>query len=155
MNDLRKDLNRQGFGDQTGALAAITADGTNTFTVDNLQYLRVGMVIDLVNKSTDAILNASGAITITAINTSTRVVTYSGSDLTAVPGTHVPVLNGNWKKEMNGLRNMIRSVRGMAAAAPVNYLKLMPATYVVLIVVVGYMLLTVTADLVNPIRLFQ
>jgi membrane-associated protease RseP (regulator of RpoE activity) len=53
------------------------------------------------------------------------------------------------------IRNMIRSGRGMAAAAPVNYLKLMPATYVVLIVVVGYMLLTVTADLVNPIRLFQ
>jgi membrane-associated protease RseP (regulator of RpoE activity) len=53
------------------------------------------------------------------------------------------------------IRNMIRSARGMVAAAPVNYLRLMPATYVVLIVVVGYMLLTVTADLVNPIRLFQ
>jgi membrane-associated protease RseP (regulator of RpoE activity) len=52
-------------------------------------------------------------------------------------------------------RNMIRSARGRVAAAPVNYLKLMPATYVVLVVVVGYMLLTVTADLVNPIRLFQ
>jgi membrane-associated protease RseP (regulator of RpoE activity) len=53
------------------------------------------------------------------------------------------------------IRNVIRSARGMAAAAPVNYLKLMPATYIVLVVVVGYMLLTVTADLVNPIRLFQ
>jgi membrane-associated protease RseP (regulator of RpoE activity) len=53
------------------------------------------------------------------------------------------------------IRNMIRSARGMVAAAPVNYLKLLPATYVVLVVVVGYMLLTVTADLVNPIRLFQ
>ncbi|MCT7659368.1 M50 family metallopeptidase [Mycobacterium deserti] len=53
------------------------------------------------------------------------------------------------------IRNTIRSARGKVAAAPVNYLKLMPATYVVLIVVVGYMLLTVTADLVNPIRLFQ
>lgn len=53
------------------------------------------------------------------------------------------------------IRNMIRSARGMVAAAPVNYLKLMPATYVILVVVVGYMLLTVTADLVNPIRLFQ
>ena len=53
------------------------------------------------------------------------------------------------------LRNMFRSMRGLAAAAPVNYLKLMPATYVVLAVVAGYMLLTVTADLVNPIRLFQ
>jgi membrane-associated protease RseP (regulator of RpoE activity) len=53
------------------------------------------------------------------------------------------------------IRNMIRSARGMVAAAPVNYLKLMPATYVIFIVLVGYMLLTVTADLVNPIRLFQ
>lgn len=53
------------------------------------------------------------------------------------------------------IRNMIRSSRGMVAAAPVNYLKLMPATYVVLVLVIGYMLLTVTADLVNPIRLFQ
>ncbi|HEU0190058.1 MAG TPA: M50 family metallopeptidase [Mycobacterium sp.] len=53
------------------------------------------------------------------------------------------------------IRNMIRSARGLVAAAPVNYLKLMPATYVILVVVVGYMLLTVTADLVNPIRLFQ
>jgi membrane-associated protease RseP (regulator of RpoE activity) len=53
------------------------------------------------------------------------------------------------------IRNVIRSARGKVAAAPVNYLKLMPATYVVLVVVVGYMLLTVTADVVNPIRLFQ
>jgi membrane-associated protease RseP (regulator of RpoE activity) len=53
------------------------------------------------------------------------------------------------------VRNMIRSARGMVAAAPVNYLKLMPATYVVLVLVVGYMLLTVTADVVNPIRLFH
>ena len=53
------------------------------------------------------------------------------------------------------IRNMIRSARGKVAAAPVNYIKLMPATYVILVVVMGYMLLTVTADLVNPIRLFQ
>jgi membrane-associated protease RseP (regulator of RpoE activity) len=52
-------------------------------------------------------------------------------------------------------RNMIRKARGMAAAAPVNYLKLMPATYVILVVVVGYMALTVTADFVNPIKPFQ
>jgi membrane-associated protease RseP (regulator of RpoE activity) len=53
------------------------------------------------------------------------------------------------------IRNVIRSARGRLPAGPVNYLKLMPATYVVLVVIVGYMLLTVTADVVNPIRLFQ
>lgn len=53
------------------------------------------------------------------------------------------------------IRNMFRKARGMAAAAPVNYLKLMPATYVILVFVIGYMALTVTADFVNPIRPFQ
>jgi membrane-associated protease RseP (regulator of RpoE activity) len=53
------------------------------------------------------------------------------------------------------IRNMFRSIRGVIPAAPVDYTKLMPATYVILAVVVGYMALTVTADLVNPIRLFQ
>ena len=53
------------------------------------------------------------------------------------------------------IRNMFRSTRGVRPAAPVDYTKLMPATYVILAVVVGYMALTVTADLVNPIRLFQ
>jgi membrane-associated protease RseP (regulator of RpoE activity) len=53
------------------------------------------------------------------------------------------------------IRNMIRKARGMVAAAPVNYLRLMPATYVILVVVIGYMALTVTADFVNPLRPFQ
>jgi membrane-associated protease RseP (regulator of RpoE activity) len=53
------------------------------------------------------------------------------------------------------LRNMFRAARGLVPAGPVDYGRLMPATYVILIVVVGYMALTVTADLVNPIRLFQ
>ena len=53
------------------------------------------------------------------------------------------------------VRNLLRSARGKVAAGPVDYEKLMRPTYVVLALVVGYMLLTVTADLVNPIRLFQ
>jgi len=53
------------------------------------------------------------------------------------------------------LRNMVRGARGLVPGGPVDYGRLMPATYVVLVVVVGYMALTVTADLINPIRLFQ
>jgi membrane-associated protease RseP (regulator of RpoE activity) len=53
------------------------------------------------------------------------------------------------------IRNMIRRARRIDAAPPVNYLKLMPATYVILVFVIGYMALTVTADFVNPIRPFQ
>ena len=107
VNDLRKDMNRQAFGDQRGTLCQITADGANTVTVDNLQYLRVGMYVDIVNQSTDAVL--ATRVQITAITAATRVVTYSGSDVTAVPGTHVLAVEGNWKQEINGLRNIIRS----------------------------------------------
>ena len=53
------------------------------------------------------------------------------------------------------MRNMFRAARGLVPGGPVDYGKLMPATYVILVLVVGYMALTVTADLVNPIRLFQ
>lgn len=107
VNDLRKDLNRQAFGDQRGTLCQITADGANTVTVDNLQYLRVGMIVDIINQSTDAVLASQR--TITAINPTTRVVTYSGADVAAVAGTHVLCVEGNWKLEINGLRNITRS----------------------------------------------
>ena len=107
VNDLRKDMNRQAFGDQRGTLCQITADGTNTVTVDNLQYLRVGLIVDIMNQSTDAVLASQR--TITAIATTTRVVTYSGADVTAVAGTHVLAVEGNWKQEINGLKNITRS----------------------------------------------
>lgn len=107
VNDLRKDMNRQAFGDQRGTLAQITAGTTTTFTVDNLQYLRVGMFIDHVNQSTDAVLNSR--VQITAINPATRVCTFSPTGTAPTPGTHVPAIEGNWKQEINGLRNIIRS----------------------------------------------
>lgn len=107
VNDLRKDMNRQAFGDQRGTLCQITADGANTVTVDNLQYLRVNMIVDIINQSTDAVLASQR--TITAINAATRVVTYSGADAAAVAGTHVLAVEGNWKLEINGLRNITRS----------------------------------------------
>jgi hypothetical protein len=107
VNDLRKDMNRQAFGDQRGTLCQITADGVNTVTVDNLQYLRVGMIVDIINQSTDAVLASQR--TISAINPATRVVTYSGADVTAVAGTHVLCVEGNWKNEINGLRTITRS----------------------------------------------
>ncbi|CAM3008592.1 M50 family metallopeptidase [Skermania piniformis] len=52
------------------------------------------------------------------------------------------------------LRNRFRRRRGLPQGEPVDYLKLMPATYVVLFVGGAYMLLTLTADIVNPVRLF-
>ncbi|MGK8523391.1 M50 family metallopeptidase [Nocardia asteroides] len=52
------------------------------------------------------------------------------------------------------VRNTIRAWKGLAPGAPVNYLKLLPATYVVVVIGGAYMLLTLAADIVNPIKLF-
>lgn len=111
VNDLRKDVNRQGFSAQAGALAAVTADGSNTVTVDSVQYLRVNMVIDLVDfvGSPGTILAA--ARTVTAINASTKVVTYSGADVTATTN-HRLVRSGSYGREINGLGNIISNTAG-------------------------------------------
>lgn len=51
------------------------------------------------------------------------------------------------------LRNVLRRRRGLTVGAPVDYLKLMPITYVIVVMGGLYMLLTLTADIVNPITL--
>lgn len=52
------------------------------------------------------------------------------------------------------LRNLFRNRKGLPDGAPVDYMKLMPATYVVVVLGGLYMLLTLTADIVNPVTLF-
>ncbi|MFI5782993.1 M50 family metallopeptidase [Nocardia sp. NPDC051570] len=52
------------------------------------------------------------------------------------------------------LRNLLRGRRGLPPGAPVDYLKLLPATYVVVVIGGAYTILTLVADVVNPIKLF-
>ncbi|MCP2260776.1 RIP metalloprotease RseP [Streptoalloteichus tenebrarius] len=53
------------------------------------------------------------------------------------------------------VRDWVRRLRGLPAGAPVDYTKLLPITYVLMLLGGAMMLLTVTADIVNPIRLPQ
>ncbi len=52
------------------------------------------------------------------------------------------------------LRDMFRRRLGKVAAGPVDYMKLMPLTYGVIAVMGAFMVLTLTADIINPIKLF-
>jgi hypothetical protein len=104
VKDMRKDVNRQAYGNQTGALAAVVADGANTATVDSVQYLRVNMRVDFVDVTNDTVLASNR--TISAINDGTKVVTYSGADVT-VTTNHRIARTGSWKKEINGLGKLI------------------------------------------------
>ena len=81
-DDLAKDQNRQAQLDGTGLLASITADGAgSTVTTDNPQYLEVGMMVDIRNRTTGAAVAANREII--AVNETTKVVTYSGADVVA------------------------------------------------------------------------
>ncbi len=52
-----------------------------------------------------------------------------------------------------GARNAIRRATGRPNGPPVDYTRLMPLTYAIVLVFIGVSLLTLTADIVNPIRL--
>ncbi|HLS79092.1 MAG TPA: M50 family metallopeptidase [Nocardia sp.] len=52
------------------------------------------------------------------------------------------------------VRNTVRGLRGLAPGGPVDFLKLLPLTYVAVVLGGSYMVLTLAADIINPIRLF-
>ncbi|MFI9384721.1 M50 family metallopeptidase [Kutzneria sp. NPDC052558] len=51
------------------------------------------------------------------------------------------------------VRDAVRKWRGKPAGAPVDYMKLLPLTYLLVLVGGAYTLLAITADIVNPIHL--
>lgn len=52
-------------------------------------------------------------------------------------------------------RSWVAAKRGKPDPGRVDYLKLMPLTYAVIVLLGGFMLLTITADIVNPITIFN
>lgn len=51
------------------------------------------------------------------------------------------------------IRNGVLRARGRPDGPPVDYTRLLPLTYAVMIVFIGVSVLTITADIVNPIRI--
>lgn len=114
MEGLKKDLsideNRIAWGhaDQTaeaktGILAQLTSSPgpSTTWTVDTVQLLEVGMVIDIVTSA--SAVEVTG-VTITAINEDTLTITTSS--VTATTGSFV-VRTGNWNNEPYGVCNIV------------------------------------------------
>lgn len=75
-----------------GSLANISVDGTNTVTIDDPSSILVGSYIDLINKTTGAVLASNRQVTNL---TSAGVLTYGGADVNATPGTTVVVPTGS------------------------------------------------------------
>jgi hypothetical protein len=103
-NDILKDQNRIVYGPQTGEVAVVESDAASSFVAVSIQYLEVGMIIDVVTPAT-GVKTLSNRV-ITAIAESTRTVTYSGADGTTV-ANDIVVRVGNFMKEPNGFRNIV------------------------------------------------
>ena len=122
-SSMRKNLNRQVFGDGTGLLATFASSpaASVNVTVDTTQYLRVNMAVDGLNKTTGATTFGSG-VTIASINRTTKVVTMSaaGTGTTTVDGFYKQGARNN---ESDGLRNITataRTLHGINSATPGN-----------------------------------
>lgn len=68
--------------------------------------------------------------------------------LLPLDGGHIAV---SWFEKVRG---WIYSRSGRADPGPVDYMKLMPVTYFVILIFGGFTLLTVAADILNPIKIF-
>lgn len=110
-SSMRKNINRQVFGDGTGLLATFASSpaASTTVTVDSTQYLRTNMSVDGLNKTTGATTFGLG-VTITNINRTTKVVTLSaaGTGTTATDGFYKQGARNN---ESDGLRNITGKAR--------------------------------------------
>jgi hypothetical protein len=104
--DLAKDQNRQVYGNGVGTIATITADAANSITVADTMYLQLGEMIDIYD-ATGVTLRVSNR-SITAINTSTGVVTYDGADGSAsIVATDIVVRTGSINREWTGFGKII------------------------------------------------
>lgn len=99
--DLSIDLNRQCYGNGTGAIGGTVtaaAAGVNVVTVQDATNFDLGMVVDLITLPSTVV--ATGR-SITAINLATNTITLSGAVFTTVVG-QIVVRTGNLNREWTG-----------------------------------------------------
>lgn len=123
-DDLVRDCNRKVYGNGTGLLASVTADGANAVTVDNISYLELGMVIDLLTRSNGAVIATNRTITnIVATTFPAGTVTYDGADVLAAVTDGIyrqGVFTGGVSREINGFANIVSAtgtLHNLSAAA--------------------------------------
>lgn len=119
---LKRDLNRQLYGDGTGTIALLTATatGATVLTVDSTLWFELDQTIDVLTQAT--LVNpvptsgiVSGTIlTISDVNPTASTITVTGGTVTAAIGSAIVLASrigstntNNWKKEWEGLGSIV------------------------------------------------
>jgi hypothetical protein len=133
-DDIAKDQNRQIFGDGTGTLAKVKTANSSaaaTLALDSVKYLHVGMRVDVLlaaslGNAVPSPAHTGGYVTITAINKTTKVVTFDrnlassvtvGSAVVRSNSTSSSQVN-NWKKEWSGFGALINDTDALHGIDP-------------------------------------
>lgn len=102
--DVKKDMNRQIYGNGSGAISSVTGAATgNTIPVKDARLFWIGAAVDIVTlPSTVAIANR----TITAVNVVANTVTVSGAAPTVTAG-QIITRQGSLNKEITGFAAIV------------------------------------------------
>lgn len=120
-DDVAKDTARIFYQDGTGFIANLSSASqatANTSAVNDIQYLEVGQIIDIV--STGGTVRGS-ARTITSITPTTApqgTFVYSGADITTDVATDLVVRTGNWSLEPDGLSSIVKATGALFNVDP-------------------------------------
>lgn len=102
---LKKNVNRQLFGDGTGIITQVDHGGgyvaSASFVVDDAANLEIGMIIDILNHDTHAV--EADAVRITNIVRSTNTVHVATADAVTVSDNADIVIQDSYNKEITGL----------------------------------------------------
>jgi hypothetical protein len=106
--DLAVDMNRQIYGNGSGALAVVKTAATAATTVifDSAQYVDYDMVVDVLSSTGT---QKHDEVTVTAINTTTGAVTFSSAVTVIVGDIIVRASNttNSFGKELTGLAKIV------------------------------------------------
>lgn len=107
--DMKSSMNRQAFGDGTGALAVCaSASDATTITVDSTAKLRVGMPVDILVTATGATTAGVVGDTVASITSSTVFTLTTGvATYGSIGNTYSVYVAGSRAKEMMGLSGIV------------------------------------------------
>jgi hypothetical protein len=113
--DMKKDINRQVFGDGTGLLATVTgtpAAGASLTIDQGIQYIGVGDPVDVLVKATGAVTNGVANTTVaTRTPGASPAITTAANRAGATDNTYGIYIAGAYGNEMEGLRSITNASR--------------------------------------------
>ena len=106
--DMKSSMNRQAFGDGTGAIAVCASASTVNITVDSTAKLRIGMPVDILVTATGATTAGVVGTSVASITSATVfVVANAPATAASIDGTYSVYVAGSRAKEMMGLAGIV------------------------------------------------